>query len=228
MHSHVVEFLSAVFAHFNVTFYLEYHCTAVSEGSRGKKWSVNPFQTSKVQETEYTYSSANFRNYELCPVHCPFPVSSLRASVHPQQHFFPPTLPLFWLEPLFSSLIITYVHYVFGTTRMYFEQIIIFYSSTSKCILKINHYFILWYYKGLGLVPSLSSWDVELLSCFPMKVVAGKCNAWLHFTPQYGLALGDRSRKISTPGCGPPVPPDLLFYSTQEGHPSWFPLVPSD
>ena len=37
MHSHVVEFLSAVFARFNVTFYLEYHCTAVSEVSRGKK-----------------------------------------------------------------------------------------------------------------------------------------------------------------------------------------------
>ena len=62
MHSHIVEFLSAVFARFNVTFYLEYHCTAVSEVSRGKKWSVNPFQTPKVQETEY--SSANFRNYE--------------------------------------------------------------------------------------------------------------------------------------------------------------------
>ena len=29
--------------------------------------------------------------------------------------------------------------------------------------------------------------------------------------------------KISTPGCGP-----LDLYSTQEGHPSWFPLVPSD
>ena len=64
MHSHVVEFLSAVFARFNVTFYLEYHCTAVSEVSRGKKWSVNPFQTLKVQDTEYTYSSANFRNYD--------------------------------------------------------------------------------------------------------------------------------------------------------------------
>ena len=51
MHSHIVEFLSAVFARFNVTFYLEYHCTAVSEVSRGKKWSVNPFQTPKVQET---------------------------------------------------------------------------------------------------------------------------------------------------------------------------------
>ena len=53
-----------------------------------------------------------------------------------------------------------------------------------------------------------------------------KCNPWLHFTPQWGLALGERSGKISTPGCGPPDPPDL--YSTQEGHPSWFPLVPSD
>ena len=101
----------------------------------------------------------------------------------------------------------------------------LFYSSTSICILKINQ-FILWYYTGLGLVPSLSSWDVELLPCFPIKLVAGKCNLWLYFTPQYGLALGDRSRKISTPGCGPPVPPDQ--YSTQEGHPSWFPLVPSD
>ena len=64
MHSHVVEFLSAVFPRFNVTFYLEYHCTAVSEVSRGKKRSVNPFQTPKVQETEYTYSSENFRNYK--------------------------------------------------------------------------------------------------------------------------------------------------------------------
>ena len=64
MHLHIVEFLSAVFARFNVTFYLEYHCTAVSEVSIDKKWSVNPFQILNVQETEYTYSSANFRNYE--------------------------------------------------------------------------------------------------------------------------------------------------------------------
>ena len=42
-----------------------------------------------------------------------------------------------------------------------------------------------------------------------------------------GLALGDRSGKISTPGCGPPVPPDL-YPTLQKGHPSWFPLVPSD
>ena len=53
----------AMQASFNVTFYLEYHCTAVSEVSRGKKWSLNQIQTLKVQETEYTYSSANFRNY---------------------------------------------------------------------------------------------------------------------------------------------------------------------
>ena len=31
---------------------------------------------------------------------------------------------------------------------------------------------------------------------------------------------------MSTPGYGPPVTPDL--YSTQDGHPSRFPLVPSD
>ena len=70
-------------------------------------------------------------------------------------------------------------------------------------------------------------WDVELRSCFPIKVVAGKCNPWLHFTAQEGLALGDRSGKISTPWFGSPVPPDLCS-TRQEGHPSWFPLVPSD
>ena len=70
-------------------------------------------------------------------------------------------------------------------------------------------------------------WDVELRSCFPIKVVAGKCNPWLHFTPQEGLALGDRSGKISTPWFGSPVPPDLCS-TRQEGHPSWFPLVASD
>ena len=67
---------------------------------------------------------------------------------------------------------------------------------------------------------------MELRFCFPIKEVAGKYNPWPHFTPQQGLALGDRSGKMSTPGCEPPVPPDL--YSKQEGHPSWFPLVPSD
>ena len=67
---------------------------------------------------------------------------------------------------------------------------------------------------------------MELLSCFPIKLVAGKCNPWLHFIPQQGLALVDRSGKISTPGCRPPDPPDLYF--TQKGHPSWCPLVPSD
>ena len=52
------------FCVFLCPFYLESRHTAVSEVSKGKKWSVNPFQTPKVQETEYTYSSANFRNYE--------------------------------------------------------------------------------------------------------------------------------------------------------------------
>ena len=36
----------------------------MSEVSKGKKWSVNPFQTLKVQEMEYTYSSTNFSNYK--------------------------------------------------------------------------------------------------------------------------------------------------------------------
>ena len=81
-------------------------------------------------------------------------------------------------------------------------------------------------YTGLGLIRSLGSGDVELLSCFPIKGVAGKCHSWLHFSRQQGLALGDRSGKISIPVYGPPVPPDL--YSTQEGHPSWFPLVLGD
>ena len=61
---HVVEFLFVVSAHFNVAFYFEYHRTAVSEVFQGKKWSVNPFQTLKVQEMEYTYSSTNFRDYQ--------------------------------------------------------------------------------------------------------------------------------------------------------------------
>ena len=49
----------------------------------------------------------------LFAVHCPFPVSSFRASVHSQQRFFPPTHPLFWLEHLFSSSITSYVPYIF-------------------------------------------------------------------------------------------------------------------
>ena len=73
------------------------------------------------------------------------------------------------------------------------------------------------FFNGLGLIPSL-----DPLSCFPIKRVAGKCNPWLHITQQQGLALGDRSGKISTPGCGPPVTPDL--YSTQEGPPLLVPL----
>ena len=36
----------------------------VSKVSKGKKWNVNPSQTLKVQEVEFTYSSTNFRNYE--------------------------------------------------------------------------------------------------------------------------------------------------------------------
>ena len=160
-----------------------------------------------------------------CALSFPSQFSGLRF-IHNSIFSFPPTLCSDWNLCLALWLLLMFTMYLARPECILSRSL--FYSSTSKCILKINHYFILWYYKRLGLVPSLSSWDVELLSCFPIKVVAGKCNAWLHLTPQYGLALGDGSRKISTPGCGPPVPPDLLFYSTQEGHPSWFPLVPSD
>ena len=53
-----------------------------------------------------------------------------------------------------------------------------------------------------------------MLSQVPQSV-AGKCNPGLHFTPQSGLALGDRSGELAIPRWGPPVPPDL--YSPQEG-----------
>ena len=46
------------FRGFRMFWCLDYHCML------DKKWSVNPFQTLKVQEMECTYSSANFRNYE--------------------------------------------------------------------------------------------------------------------------------------------------------------------
>ena len=65
-------------------------------------------------------------------VHCPFPVSSVRVSVHSQQRFFPPTHTLCSDWNLCLVLLIkSYVHYIFSRP--------LFYSSTSICILKINH-----------------------------------------------------------------------------------------
>ena len=74
----------------------------------------------------------------LFAVHFPFPVNSVRASVHSQQHFsLPPTLCSHWNLCLALS-IMSYVHYIFSTTRTYFKQTL-FFSSTSICTLKINH-----------------------------------------------------------------------------------------
>ena len=71
------------------------------------------------------------------------------------------------------------------------------------------------------------SWAVELLSYFPIKVVAAKCNPSCTLPHSIWLSPWRQIQKnIHSWVCGPPVPPDL--YSTQEGHPSWFPLVPSD
>ena len=70
---------------------------------------------------------------------------------------------------------------------------------------------------------------MELLATtvlLPNKSSSREVQPLAALTPQQGLALGDRSGKISTPGCGPPDPPDLC--SAQGGHPSCFPLVSSD
>ena len=118
----------------------------------------------------------------LFAVHCPFPVSSLRASVHSQQCFFPcpPTPPPFFcLEPLFSSFNYSLCSlYIARPERISSRSL--FYCSTSIYV-SSNH---LYYGIILGLIPPLGSWDVKLLSWFPIKAVAVKCNPWLHFTLQ--------------------------------------------
>ena len=66
-------------------------------------------------------------------------------------------------------------------------------SNSARNEYQANHYFIplhliyvssnhLYYGIILGLILPLGSWDVKLLSCFPIKAVAVKCNPWLHFT----------------------------------------------
>ena len=93
----------------------------------------------------------------------------------------PPTLCSDWNLCLALS-IMSYVHYIFSTTRTYFKQTIILFLYIYMYPLRLIIYIM--DYTGLGLTPSLGSGDVELLSCFPIKGVAGKCNPWLHFTPQ--------------------------------------------
>ena len=50
MHSHIVEFLSPFFTHFNVIFYLECHCTAVSEVSEVKSEAQILFKLSRFRK----------------------------------------------------------------------------------------------------------------------------------------------------------------------------------
>ena len=101
--------------------------------------------------------------------------------IHNSVFSLPPTLCSDWNLCLALS-IMSYVHYIFSTTRTYFKQTIILFLYIYMYPLRLIIYIM--DYTGLGLTPSLGSGDVELLSCFPIKGVAGKCNPWLHFTPQ--------------------------------------------
>ena len=101
--------------------------------------------------------------------------------IHNSFFSLPPTLCSDWNLCLALS-IMSYVHYIFSTTRTYFKQTIILFLYIYMYPLRLIIYIM--DYTGLGLTPSLGSGDVELLSCFPIKGVAGKCNPWLHFTPQ--------------------------------------------
>ena len=93
----------------------------------------------------------------------------------------PPTLWSDWNLCLALS-IMSYVHYIFSTTRTYFKQTIILFLYIYIYPSRLIIYFM--DYTGLGLIPSLGSGDVELLSCVPIKGVAGKWCPWLHFSPQ--------------------------------------------
>ena len=82
----------------------------------------------------------------------------------------PPTLCSDWTLCLALS-IMSYVHYIFSTTRTYFKQTIILFLYIYIYPSRLIIYFM--DYTGLGLILSLGSGDVELLSCFPIKGVAG-------------------------------------------------------
>ena len=66
----------------------------------------------------------------------------------------------------------------------------------------------------------------ETTVSFPNKRSGMEVQPLAALYPTVRLSPWRQVGKIFTPGCGPPVPPDL--YSTQEDHASWFPLVPID
>ena len=64
MHSHIVEFLSPFFTHFNVIFYLECHCTAVSEVSEVKSEAQILFKLSRFRKRNTHTVQQTLENYE--------------------------------------------------------------------------------------------------------------------------------------------------------------------
>ena len=90
----------------------------------------------------------------------------------------------------------------------------LFYSSASWCICTtlIIYIMVLYQTKTHSFI---RSWNVELLSFFPLKKSQGSA------TP--GCTLTHSKAKPSKTG-----PEKYPLYSTQEGHPSWFLLVPCD
>ena len=116
------------------------------------------------------------------------PSHSCWVSVHSQQRLsFPPTLSSVW-NLCFCRSIFTLVYYIFSTTRSCF--LFFFFLHADRYCIPLYPYVslrlicTLQHFTGLGLIPSLDSGDVHLLYCFLIKRVAGKCNPWLHFTPQ--------------------------------------------
>ena len=142
-----------------------------------------------------TCSSCSCASFFLA--HCHSPVIPVGFWLNHNSVFsLPPTFSSVW-NLCFCLSIFTWGYYIF--------------SRTMECPLHADHYCIplqlhvsfrlfciLRYFAGRGFIPSLDFGDVDPLSCLPVKRVAGKCNPWLHFTPQQGLALGDRSGKRFT------------------------------
>ena len=118
----------------------------------------------------------------IISVHCPSPVISVGFRFTHNSVY--PSLPPLVLSGTFVSVV-------------QFLSRFTIYLARPECFLHAHHYCIplypyvslrlictLQHITGLGLILSLHSRDVDLLSYFLIKRVAGKCNPWLHFTPQ--------------------------------------------
>ena len=79
----------------------------------------------------------------LFAIHCPFPASSLRASVHSQKHFFALPPPVV-LTGTFVQLVLLFLMLtinIFSTTRMYIKQIIISFLYIYYVSFKTYHFY---------------------------------------------------------------------------------------